>query len=94
MPHFIRALCVGTVLAISSCSLLEDDFLITGMLFRHPQFDCWVVQTAGETYEVTNLPDAFQHDSLAVRALVVRRSDLASSCQLGPIVEVRRITQR
>ena len=55
----------------------------------------WVVRdSAGTTFNPTNLPAAFQREGLAVEVEARRRDDMASIGMVGPIVEIIRIRSR
>jgi hypothetical protein len=56
---------------------------------------CWVLETIrGRRYEAAGLPAGFREDGLEVTVEMRRRSDLASVCQLGTIVEILSIHER
>jgi hypothetical protein len=52
---------------------------------------CWVIETADEVYEPIDLPEAFRTDGLGVSFEAVERTDMASICMVGTIVELLRI---
>jgi hypothetical protein len=52
---------------------------------------CWVIETADEVYEPINLPEEFWTDGLGVSFEAVERTDMASICMVGTIVELLRI---
>ncbi len=50
---------------------------------------CWAVDAAdGVRYEPINLPAAFRQDGKKVKIVLRERSDLASVCMVGRIVEL------
>lgn len=48
----------------------------------------------GAQYNPTNLPEAFQHEGMAVEVEARRRDDMASIGMVGPIIEILRLRQR
>jgi hypothetical protein len=56
---------------------------------------CWTLEAAKTVrYLPLNLPDQFRHDGLNVHADLVRRDDYASTCMVGPVVEILSIQPR
>ncbi len=50
---------------------------------------CWCIQSAeGKLFEITNLPDEYRSNGLAIRARIAIRQDLASTCMVGEIADV------
>lgn len=91
----IRAL-VTTGLALCtlgvSCGITTPDVEQTGTVkYVAVEGGCWVIETADETYEPINLPEALQTDGLAVSFEAEVREDLASICQVGTLIELLRI---
>jgi len=64
---------------------------------RHLELEggLWVIRDPqGTQYQVTNLPEAFRRDGLAVEAVARRRDDMMSIGQVGTLVELIRIRER
>ena len=85
------------VAAGSSCSgegadgsFYGDDVLLVQGTVR--ALFCFTIKADdGETYQVSNLPVAFQQEGLRVEALLLLRYDLVSGCMVGQIAEVLEI---
>lgn len=53
---------------------------------------CWtLVTTTGKRYEPVNLPAGYQEDGLEVRVTLRARTDMASICMVGDLVEILSI---
>lgn len=53
---------------------------------------CWVVETsAGQRYEPVNLDAGFRTDGLQVQVVLRDAPNMASLCQVGPLVTVESI---
>jgi hypothetical protein len=53
---------------------------------------CWTLVTnTGKRYEPVNLPAAYQKDGLEVRVTLRARTDVASICMVGDLVEILSI---
>ena len=66
---------------------------VTGMI-RHLEIEggVYVIRdTAGTSYQPTNLPDDYRTDGLPVEADVIMRKGAASIAMVGPIVQIARI---
>ena len=74
---------------VGSCGLTEPDFESEGTVrFVDVEGGCWIIDTADERLEPIDLPADFRVDGLRVFFEANERSDLASICQVGRIVEL------
>jgi len=88
----LRAAVVALMVAAPACDILTPDLDGNGVVrFIDVEGGCWAIESAGDFYEPIDLPEAFEQDGLAVDFEAVERDDLASICQVGPIVELLRI---
>lgn len=56
---------------------------------------CWVIEPSrGRRYEPIELPAEFRSDGLRVRATLRDAPEMASICQVGPLVRIERIEKR
>jgi hypothetical protein len=87
-------LVLATFLLVLACSADRNNATIrlVGMVHR-TGFGCWVVDAAGDYYELLDLPTAFKTDSLVVTIRGRLRPDLASTCMVGPIVQVQSVEE-
>lgn len=69
------------------------EFSVDGTVLKLPvEGGCWVIRTLeGTEYEPINLKGEYQVEGTRVRALLVARSDMASTCKVGTIVEIANI---
>lgn len=76
-----------------SCSLAGPETVseVGTVEFLELEGGCWAIQTEEERYEPRNLSEEFRQDGLRVRFQGEVRSDMASICQIGPIIEVQEI---
>lgn len=89
----LRAAVVALMVAAPACDILTPDLDGNGVVrFIDIEGGCWTIEAAGDLYEPIDLPAAFQEDGLEVDFEAVERDDLASICQVGPIVELLRIS--
>ncbi len=81
------------LLATGSCNGEDDTITVVGSVeFIQIEGGCWAILDVDQTrYEPINLPEEFRKDGLAVRAVLVPREDLVSTCQIGEIVEILTI---
>ena len=91
--HRWPPLVLGSPFLLAGCGLSgPETFTETGTVERlQLEGGCWSLQTEAERYEPTNLPPEFEEDGLRVRFEAEVRTDLASICQIGPIVELHDI---
>lgn len=94
----VPALVLGLALsALTACDGLlgPEGFTEVGTVrFLAIEGGCWSVETASERYEPVDLPERFRQDGLRVRFEAEVRDDLASVCQIGPLIELREIELR
>ena len=70
----------------------NDAFTIRGTVeLVQVEGGCWTILTNEGRYEPLELPAAYRQDGLEVLAEVAPRTDLASICQVGPIVALLRL---
>lgn len=82
--------------AAGACGVLEVetvDIDASGSIrFVDVEGGCWVIDTTDSIrYEPINLHEAMQVDGLFVQFRADRRSDLASVCQVGELIELKSI---
>ncbi len=87
-PQSRRALIPFFVL-LGSCQITDPDVEANGVVrFHDVEGGCWAIEASGETLEPINLPGEFQVDGLSVVFEATVRTDLATICQVGRIVEL------
>jgi hypothetical protein len=87
-----RAAFAALYIAVTSCGVTTPDVNENGTVeFVDIEGGCWVIEAGGTTYEPINLPAGMREDGLAVEFVAVTRDDRASTCQVGPIIELIRI---
>lgn len=59
--------------------------------FMNLEGGCWTLAADDKTYEPINLTAEFREDGLPVRAALKPRTDVATTCMVGEIVEVLSI---
>jgi hypothetical protein len=66
------------------------EFSVDGTVLKLPiETGCWVIRTLeGTEYEPTNLSDEYRNEGVRVRARLRARADMASTCNVGTIVEI------
>jgi hypothetical protein len=71
----------------------SGEFSVDGTILKLPEEGtCWVIRTLeGTQYEPTNLANDFRAEGTRVRALLRARSDMASACGVGTVVEIANI---
>jgi hypothetical protein len=62
--------------------------------FLNLEGGCWVIARGDTNYLPLNLPDRFRRNGLQVDVEFVRRDDYASTCMVGPVVEILSIRER
>jgi hypothetical protein len=79
--------------ATPSPSIPEGEFSVDGTVLKLPiETGCWVIRTLeGTEYEPINLKDEYRNEGMRVRADLRARSDMASTCMVGTIVEIVKI---
>lgn len=87
------SLALAALLFFGPCD--ADEVLGAGVL-RSVQIEggCWELRTADEEYEVLNLEEdfpSFAEDGLRVHFEGEVRDDLATTCQLGPNLELEEL---
>jgi hypothetical protein len=60
--------------------------------FADVEGGCWGIESVGEMYEPIDLPEAMRTDGLVVLFEAVELPDRASICQIGPVIDLLRIT--
>lgn len=90
-----RGMLVLSLSAAGACGLTDPALTEIGtVVFVDVEGGCWGLDTTEGRVEPRNLPEEFRIDGLRVRFEAVRVLDVASICQIGPIVDlvsVRRI---
>lgn len=90
----LRAAVVALMVAAPACDILTPELDGQGVVrFIDVEGGCWAIESGGDLYEPIDLPEAFEQDGLGVDFEAVERDDLASICQVGPIVELLRIRE-
>ena len=85
---------MAALLLAGSCQLLGPDASLSGegtVRFLEIEGGCWVIESAGETYEPLFLPREFEEDGLRVTFEARPSRDAVSTCQVGPIIELVEI---
>ena len=79
--------------ATPSPGMPAGEFSVDGTVLKLPvEGSCWVIRTLeGTEYEPTNLKDEYRIEGTRVRALLRPRSDMASACMVGTVVEIATI---
>ena len=90
MRHrFLGAAFAVLLLVPAACDLTDPDIDADGVVrFIQVEGGCWVIDSGDQRLEPINLSAEFQVDGLAVTFEATRRTDLASICQVGDIVEL------
>ena len=52
---------------------------------------CWTIRSGDQVYEPLNLPEGLKIDGLEVEFEGEIRTDVASICQIGPIIDLEEI---
>ena len=88
----IRAAFTALLLLPAACGITDPDIDADGVVrFIDVEGGCWVIDTADQRLEPINLTSEFQIDGLNVSFQASERTDLASICQVGQIVELESI---
>ncbi len=88
-----RVASAALLLAAVGCGITTPDLDAEGTVrFVNVEGGCWGIESGGTMYEPVNLPESMRIDGLAVVYEAERTTDLASICQIGPIIRLLRIT--
>lgn len=88
-----RAVAAALLLPAVGCGITTPDLDAEGTVrFANVEGGCWGIESGGTVYEPINLPESMRIDGLAVVYEAERTTDLASVCQIGPIIRLLRIT--
>lgn len=98
-PNFARlglVVFLATVSTGASCSLTTNPGGVFGISvtvqFAQVGSGCWtLVASDGTVYEPLDLPEDLQQDGVRVHVWLEEVDDLASTCMVGPIVEITEI---
>lgn len=91
----MRAAAVALLVAAVGCglSITTPDLDMEGVVtFVDVEGGCWGIATDGEIYEPIDLPESMRTDGLVVLFEAVELTDRASVCQIGPVIDLLRIT--
>lgn len=97
-----RLVTVLTVLAMPACGILggvgvgddedENELESEGVVeFVDVEGGCWSLRSGNEVYEPLNLPEGMKIDGLEVEFEGELRDDVATICQIGPVIELEEI---
>lgn len=90
--RLISSAAVASALLIGGCGLTGPDFDQVGEIqFVDVEGGCWGLLSEGERYEPLDLPERFRVDGLRVRFRGNRVTDMASICQIGPLLRLESI---
>jgi hypothetical protein len=91
-------LLLSVPLVVTGCDIFESDeddkneIEAEGVVrFVDLEGGCWTIVTEDETYEPINLPVEFQVDGLDVEFEGEIRTDIATTCQVGVILDIDEI---
>ena len=95
-PARVRAYGTGGIvlfsLAVSACGILGPDLDGYGTVtFYDFEGGCWAIVTEKDRYQPTNLDEEFKIDGLGVDFEAEIIKGLNSPCQMGPLIELKRI---
>lgn len=88
------AVALAVVLLAGSCQLIDSGNPLSeaGVVeFLEIEGGCWVLQTEQDTYEPLNLPEDLREDGLQVRFQAEVLQNVATICQVGPVIEIQEI---
>lgn len=91
----MRAAAVALLLVAVGCGLsittpdLDTEGIVT---FVDVEGGCWGIVSDEKMYEPIDLPEAMRIHGLVVLFEAVELKDRASICQIGPIIDLLRIT--
>ncbi len=93
--RILRAALIALTILPLACGITDPDFDEDGVvLFLDVEGGCWVIDTGPLRLEPINLTEEFQIDGLLVAFQADLRTDVASICQVGQIVELTSIRAR
>lgn len=88
-----RAAAAVLLVVAGACTIMTPEIDLQGVVrFIAVEGGCWGIEVDGVTYEPVNLPEAMRVDGLVVVFEAEELEDRASICQIGPIIELLRIT--
>ena len=88
-----RAAAAVLCVAAAGCGVTTPEIDADGVVrFIDLEGGCWGIVADGVTFEPVNLPESMRVDGLAVNFEAEELEDRASICQIGPIIELLRIT--
>ena len=93
--NIVRAAAAALVIAVTGCgmTITTPELDAEGIVrFFAVEGGCWGIESEGEVYEPIDLPAAVRIDGLVVLFEAEILEDRASTCQIGPIVDLLRIT--
>lgn len=91
--RMLGAAAAALLIAVGGCGITTPDIDTQGVVqFIDVEGGCWGIEVDGVTYEPINLPEAMRVDGLVVLFEAEELEDRASICQIGPIIELLRIT--
>ena len=89
----MRAAAAALLIAATGCGITTPDLDTDGIVrFFDIEGGCWGIESEGEIYEPIDLPEAMQIDGLVVVFEADVLEDRGSFCQIGPIIDLLRIT--
>ena len=93
--RILRAALIALTVLPVACGITDPELDQDGVvLFLEIEGGCWVIDAGPVRLEPINLAEEFQVDGLLVSFQAVERTDLASICQVGQIVELTGIRVR
>ena len=93
--RILRAALIALTVLPVACGITDPELDQDGViLFLEIEGGCWVIDAGPVRLEPINLAEEFQVDGLLVSFQAVERTDLASICQVGQIVELTSIRVR
>ncbi len=91
----IRAILLALATLPAACGIADPDFEDDGVVrFIDVEGGCWVIDAGTVRLEPINLTEEFRIDGLLVYFEADERTDVASICQVGQIVELTSIRVR
>ena len=91
----IRAILLALAILPAACGITDPDFEDDGVVrFIGVEGGCWAIDVGEVRLEPINLTEEFRVDGLLVHFEAEERTDLASICQIGQIVELKSIRVR
>jgi hypothetical protein len=89
----IRAAAAALLIAATGCAISTPDLDGEGVIrFFDIEGGCWGIESGGQIYEPIDLPEAMRVDGLVVVFTAEILEDRLSICQIGPVVDLLRIT--